>query len=116
MGADVLREDDGVGIDVPGAAHDLLHDLSPPDRELAPEPLERGAEVAKRFEEERDLVGGSERLRDLLVEHEQRHDPLALVAGGDESGVVVHTQVARDEDDPGPHREPRYASTTRSRP
>ena len=102
--AHVLREVDAVGAGLLCAALDLARDLSAPDDESPPSPRNRPVEVVQRVEEEGDAVRRAEAFEHRVVEDEQRHDVLALRAGRVERGVVVHAQVAREEDDSGRHQ------------
>ncbi len=67
---------------------------------------ERAPEIGQRLEQEGDAVRRAEAREHGLVEDEERHDARRAVDGVGERGVVVHAEVAREEDDDRAHERP----------
>ena len=88
IGADVLAQVDGMWLE----ARRLLHRITVGD-----DKPERHAETGQKLVQEARALRA--RREQPLVEDEERHDPVAVASGRGQSRVVVHTQIAGEEDD-----------------
>jgi hypothetical protein len=102
--ADVRAQVDRIRGHLDDHVPELVEHLAPADHQVtAPLPQVR-AEVGQCGDQVREPVRvGVARAEDRLVEHEQRHDPVGLAAGGSERRLVVDPQVAGEQHDGGGH-------------
>jgi hypothetical protein len=114
VAARVLGDEHRLRPNVPSERERLGDDVTRPQHQAGTARPEARVQVAERVEQEGDAVRPRERAsEDRVVEDEQRHDPLGLVRRRRECEVVVHAQVAREEDDRRSHRS--RASVCRAR-
>ncbi len=97
----VLADEDGARVRVERESDGLADDVPATDDERSVPGPQRRVEVAERVEQEHDAVRRSEGEHGV-VQDEERHDSLALLDSGGESGVVVQTQITGEQHDDGP--------------
>ena len=85
--AHVLGEEQHRRAHLLGHACDLGGDVTTPHHERAAERFQRRVQIAQRIEEKRDAIRRAERREHGVVEDEQRHDALALLAGPCRAGL-----------------------------
>jgi hypothetical protein len=61
-------------------------------------------QICQRVEQKGDPVPGTEASEDLVVEDEKRHDVGRAVHRRMKGRIVVHAEIAGEEDESGAHR------------
>ena len=113
--ARVVPDHDPVGGDRVSHPQRLLDRIATPKEQVATELPKRVAEIGERFRQEGPPARARSAVEERVVEDEERRDRPAVVRRRAQRGLVVDTQVAREEDDGrGPHRRARARCVSRS--
>ena len=102
--ADIGGREDRLCADGARGRNGLLHHVTASQREERAPRAQGAVEIDERLAQECEPVRSREvRVEDPVVEDEERHHPLGLACRCREGRMVVHPQVAGEEDDDAAH-------------